>query len=87
MDAPHDFQTILRAHLPFADSGELAAEDSLSDLGLDSMGLVALMADLEDRYDVELPDEFLAETTFESVGALWQALLAVPRVGREGAWT
>lgn len=79
MDIPDDFQHLIRTHLPFADSGALTAEQSLSDLGLDSMGLVALMADLEDHYDVELSDEFVAESTFESVGALWLALLAVPR--------
>lgn len=77
MDVPTDFQAILRTHLPFADNGELIGEESLSDLGLDSMGLVALMADLEDQYDVELPDEFVAESTFETVASLWGALLVL----------
>lgn len=78
MDIPLDFQTILRAHLPFANAAELADDESLSDLGLDSMGLVALMADLEDQYGVELPDEFVAEATFETVGSLWRALITLP---------
>lgn len=77
MDIPPDFQDILRRHLPFTDSGELDEADDLSDLGLDSMGLVALMADIEDSYDVELPDEFVAETTFATVGSLWAAVLAL----------
>ncbi len=78
MDIPSDFQDILRRHLPFSDAGELSEDDDLSDLGLDSMGLVALMADIEDSYDVELPDEFVAETTFATVGSLWRAVLALP---------
>lgn len=78
MDIPSDFQDILRRHLPFSGEGELGNDDDLSDLGLDSMGLVALMADIEDRYDVELPDEFVAETTFATVGSLWSAVLELP---------
>lgn len=84
MDIPLDFQDILRTHLPFSGAGELTDDDDLSDLGLDSMGLVAVMADLEDRYGVELTDEFVAESTFATVGTLWRAMLALPAPIRDG---
>jgi acyl carrier protein len=74
LEVPREFQDILRPHLPYADSGELAAANELAGLGLDSMSLVQLLADVEDRYDIELPDDILNEATFETVGSLWQTL-------------
>jgi acyl carrier protein len=74
MEIPAEFQDILRPHLPFADAGELGGESELASLGLDSMSIVALLGDLEDSYDVELPDEIVNEETFATVGSLWAAL-------------
>jgi acyl carrier protein len=74
LEVPREFQDMLRPHLPYADSGELAAANELAGLGLDSMSLVQLLADVEDRYDIELPDDILNEATFETVGSLWQTL-------------
>ena len=71
---PLAFEDILRPFLPFADSGELSESSELGALGLDSMSIVALLADIEDRYDIELPDEILNEATFATVGSLWQTL-------------
>ena len=71
---PSTFQDLLRPHLPYADTGELAACDELAALGLDSMSIVALLGDLEDRFGVELPDEILNEATFATVGSLWETL-------------
>ena len=71
---PCEFQEIVRSHLPYADSADLAATDELAILGLDSMGVVRLMATLEERYEIELPDDILNEETFATVGSLWQTL-------------
>ncbi|MCP3760518.1 phosphopantetheine-binding protein [Streptomyces sp. TBY4] len=81
LDIPESFQDVLRPHLPYAESRALAAADELPALGLDSMGVVQLLADLEDTYGLELPDEFLTEQTFETVGSLWSTVapLATPR--------
>jgi acyl carrier protein len=76
-DIPRDFQDILRPHLPFADSAEFAADDELAGLGLDSLGVVQLLTDLEDAYRVEIPDSVLDEATFATVGSLWQAVSAL----------
>lgn len=74
LNIPHEFQQILRSHLPFADSAEFSALDGLANLGLDSMSLVQLLADLENGFDVDIPDDLLDEDTFETVGSLWLAL-------------
>lgn len=74
MDIPRTFCQTVLAHLPYADSDELAATDELAALGLDSMGVVQLLTDLEDAYGLELPDEMITEETFQTVGSLWQAV-------------
>lgn len=71
---PPAFQDVLRPHLPYADSGELADSDELAALGLDSMSIVALLGDLEEQYGIELPDDILNEATFATVGSLWATL-------------
>lgn len=76
-EIPSEFQEILRTHLPYADSGDLTAQNELASLGLDSMGVMRLLADLEDAYEIELPDDILNEETFATVGSLWQALRVI----------
>jgi acyl carrier protein len=71
MNIPRSFQETLLSHLPYAEGGELAATDDLAALGLDSMGVVQLLADLEEGFGLELPDELLTEETFATVGSLW----------------
>jgi acyl carrier protein len=44
------------------------------DLAADSLDLVELIAAVEDKYDVELPEEELEQ--MKKVGDLWQFLLA-----------
>lgn len=77
LEIPSEFQNILRSHLPYADAGDFSASDELAGLGLDSMGVVRLLGDIEDRYDIELPDDILNEETFDTVGSLWRALSAL----------
>ncbi|MFI6298514.1 phosphopantetheine-binding protein [Nonomuraea sp. NPDC050790] len=75
LEIPDDFQRILRPHLPYADSGAFEARDELAGLGLDSMGVVQLLVDIENGYAVALPDDILDEETFATVGSLWEALV------------
>ena len=74
VEIPHSFQDALLPHLPYAEGGSLGADDDLAALGLDSMGVVQLLADLEDAFGVELPDELLTEETFATVGSLWASV-------------
>jgi acyl carrier protein len=74
MHIPLEFEQLLKPHLPFAADRLLEADDDLAGLGLDSMSIVQLLADIEDSYGLELPDDILNEATFATVGSLWQVL-------------
>ncbi|MGX7825901.1 phosphopantetheine-binding protein [Actinokineospora sp. 24-640] len=74
MQIPHHFQDILRVHLPFADAAGFQADDDLAMLGLDSMAVVSLLADIEAGYGLTVPDDLLDEDTFATVGTLWLAV-------------
>jgi acyl carrier protein len=74
MDVPRKFQDILLTHLQHANRTELHESDDLSALGLDSMGVVQLMTDLEDTYEFAMPDDALTEETFATVGSLWKTV-------------
>ncbi|MEC3998163.1 phosphopantetheine-binding protein [Actinacidiphila sp. DG2A-62] len=84
-EIPRSFQEVLLPHLPYAEASELSAADDLAALGLDSMGVVQLLAELEDAFGVELPDEALTEETFETVGSLWSAVDAHTAAGASAA--
>ena len=71
---PPSFQDILLSHLPHAESSVLTATDDLAALGLDSMGVIQLLADLEDSLGLEMPDDMLTEETFATVGSLWHTV-------------
>ncbi|GGM42589.1 hypothetical protein GCM10011608_29060 [Micromonospora sonchi] len=67
----------MRPYLPYADDAELSADDDLAVLGLDSMGVVQLLAAVEEGYQLQLPDELLDQESFSTVGTLWQTVAAV----------
>ncbi|WP_103349419.1 phosphopantetheine-binding protein [Amycolatopsis sp. CA-128772] len=74
LPVPPGFLEILIAHLPYALGDRIAADDDLAALGLDSMGVVQLVTDLEETFAFELPDELLTEDTFATAGSLWAAV-------------
>ncbi len=64
-----------------ADSGWLAVdvatlsdEDDLYAAGLTSHGSVNLMLALEERFDIEFPEQLLRRRTFESIAAIREAV-------------
>ncbi|MEU3457842.1 acyl carrier protein [Micromonospora sp. NPDC006766] len=66
------FEETLRQFVPFLDDDEpLAPDTSLRDLGLDSMGIIEMMAVLEAEYEVRFRDDMLNMQTFATPGALW----------------
>jgi acyl carrier protein len=72
------FEHLLRQYLPFLTADDvLTGEASLRDLGLDSMGTVELLADLESGYRVRFRDEALTLANFATPGILWKALSAM----------
>jgi acyl carrier protein len=61
------------------DLGPISADRPLTDLGLDSVSAVELMAQLEDAYDVTIDESALsAVTTFGDLQALIERLRAEP---------
>lgn len=89
-DWPESFEGILRRHLPLIDGRELNADVRLADLGLDSLGMVGMVMDLEESFAITIPDDLLAQETFASAASLWavisklQASLNMPgAIGRQ----
>lgn len=82
VDIPYAFRKTLAAHLPYADGAEFKAEDSLRAMGLDSMGVVQLLTDLEETFALELPDDVLTDETFDTVGSLWKSVSALTAPGQ-----
>ncbi|MFH8477138.1 phosphopantetheine-binding protein [Streptomyces sp. NPDC018000] len=69
------FEDLLRSFLPFLGADEPLAEDAtLRDLGLDSLGIVELLAALENVYDVRFQDDALGKETFQTPAVLWKVM-------------
>ncbi|PXX71472.1 acyl carrier protein [Nocardia tenerifensis] len=69
------FEELLRGFLPFLSVDEpLDGAENLRDLGLDSVGTVELLAQLEDAYDVRFLDDLLNMDTFATPAVLWATL-------------
>ena len=70
-----DIRAVIREHgrLP-VDVDTLADDADLFQAGMTSHASVNLMLALEDRFDIEFPDEYLKRSVFESVGSIETAL-------------
>ena len=71
------FTELVAPYLPVLGDRPLTPDSKLRDLGLDSMRSVDLLFEIEDVFDVTLPDEDLTGETFETAGSLWRAVSAV----------
>jgi acyl carrier protein len=72
------FEEILRTHLPFLPADEALTDNaSLTDYGLDSLGIVDLLFSLESGYDVAFVDDALSREAFETPASLWQTVLSL----------
>ena len=58
-------------------SSPLSVDEDLYEAGLTSHASVNVMLALEDRFDVEFPDELLRKSTFESIAAIREALASI----------
>ncbi|WP_328928804.1 phosphopantetheine-binding protein [Streptomyces sp. NBC_00190] len=66
------YETVLAGMLPrLAERRPLTADCGLRTAGLDSMAVVELLVQLEEAYQVAIPDEELGPEAFETVGSLW----------------
>jgi len=70
---PDSFEQVLRANLPLlTDDAELPPDAALRDLGLSSMTVMRLLVQLENEFDVAIPDEALITGAYETAHALWK---------------
>ena len=69
------FESVVRANAPILRADQpLRPADSLYDLGLDSMGTIQLLLELEETFGVTFPDDALKPEIFETPSALWQVV-------------
>lgn len=71
---PAEFEEILRRYLPFAGPEPIRPEHRLAELGLDSLGTVSMLLDVEEGFDISVPDELLIAETFATAGGLWATI-------------
>lgn len=66
------FESELRKHLRLLpEETPLGPDDNLMDLGLDSLGTVWLVTDLEALYGIAFSDDDMDPETFTSAATLW----------------
>lgn len=69
------FEAVVRANVPILPADQpLRPDDSLYELGLDSMGTIQLLLELEETFAVTFPDEALKPEVFATPQALWQVV-------------
>jgi acyl carrier protein len=68
-------EKILRVHARFipADS-DINPEMSLESLGVDSIGMIELILQIETEFDLEIPAEQITPETFATPASIWRLL-------------
>lgn len=67
--------TILSKHIKFVDDAQsIPMDKKLDSLGLDSMGAINLLLDLEDNFEISFPGSLLNEETFRTADSLNKAV-------------
>lgn len=70
-----EFEGLLRKHIKYLSISQSLDEHSqLKEYGLDSIASVNLLLDIEDTYDIIMPDKYLVEATFSTAYALWNVI-------------
>ena len=71
----NDLLALLRPYLKYVHNVDaLKMDDDLGSSGLDSMGAIDLLLEIEDHFNVMIPDEKLVEETFATPRALWDVI-------------
>jgi acyl carrier protein len=79
---------IIRAHVPDKNPPSITLDDRLDALGIDSLGLYEAMFEIEDEYDIELPepdDAAGATNSFQTVNDLVLAVKELMAQQREAS--
>ncbi|HHV28101.1 phosphopantetheine-binding protein [Acetivibrio mesophilus] len=69
---------VLRNHLDSSsECTEISTESTLDELGLDSFKAIHVLLDLEEEFQIQIPDSMLSPEIFASVGALKHAVESI----------
>jgi acyl carrier protein len=75
VEPPKAFEDVVLSHLPeVTDRGAFDTQTPLGSLGLDSMGMIALMAGLESAFDFTFPEEDVTTEAFYNTDSLWSVV-------------
>lgn len=75
LDSRARFEALIRTRLPLLDEERgLASDLSLAEYGLDSLGAMGLLVDLEQCFGIEISDTSLTLAAFASPRALWETV-------------
>jgi acyl carrier protein len=77
------FQLVRRCAKSVNHEEHFAADRELTQLGVDSMALVELLAGIEESFNIIVPDEMLTMETFESARSVTAAVMLL-LTGRPG---
>jgi acyl carrier protein len=58
-------------------TGSLDSEADLFTVGLDSLAIVNVLMSLEERFDIELPDELLSRRSFSSIATIEEIITSL----------
>lgn len=73
---PEEFEKLLRTFLPLLDAERpLTGDLDLVDSGLDSLGTVTLLLELEQQFEVMIPDEFIDAAAFATPDDVWSLVV------------
>ena len=68
-------EKILRAQARFlAADADITPDMSLASLGIDSLGLIELVFEIEGEFDLEIPPEQITPETFATPASIWRLL-------------
>lgn len=66
---------LIRSSAKLLEPGEeLAPQQELLDIGIDSFGLLELITNIELEFDIAIPDEMLTRETFQSAHSVTEAV-------------
>jgi acyl carrier protein len=63
-------------HLPGGPQAEITPDTDLRQAGLDSMGIVTLLVELEREFGMELPPDDISPETFRSIRSLHRTVVS-----------
>lgn len=58
--------------------------DIFEDLGFESIKFISMIVELESKFSIEIPDEYLSESNFSKVGEIEKIILSIMENEKNG---